>query len=82
MNTNLNTRNNAHSVFIDEGKLLDDEGKKIGNYAKHIWCVLIITKFNMNYLCLCLPLFGIFASNALNRSSLRFCGLETKSTQK
>ena len=40
MNTNLNTRNNAHSVFIDEGKLLDDEGKKIGNYAKHIYKIL------------------------------------------
>ena len=36
----------------------------------------------MNYLRLCLSLFGIFASKALNRSPLRLFGLETKSTQK
>ena len=38
----------------------------------------------MNYLRLCLSLFGIFASKALNRSRspLRLFGLETKSTQK
>ena len=44
----------------------------------------------MNYLCLCLSLFGIFASDALlrlrlseakNRSSLRFFGLEAKCAQ-
>ena len=47
-----------------------------------LWCVLIITKFTMNYLRLCLSLFGIFASKDLNRSPLRLFGLETKSTQK
>ena len=36
----------------------------------------------MNYLCLCLSLFGLFASNVLNRSSLRFFDLETKCAQK
>ncbi len=36
----------------------------------------------MNYLCLCLSLFGIFALNHLNRSSLRFCMIADKSAQK
>ena len=36
----------------------------------------------MNYLCLLLSLFGIFASNPLKRSSLRFGGLEVKSARK
>ena len=45
-------------------------------------CVLIIIKFYLNYLCLRLSLFGIFALNASNRSSLRFFSLENKSTQK
>ena len=45
-------------------------------------CVLIIIKFYLNYLCLCLSLFGIFALNALNRSSLRFFDLENISAQK
>ena len=45
----------------------------------------------MSYLCLCLSLFGIFASNVLfglrlseakNRSSLRFFDLENISAQK
>ena len=36
----------------------------------------------MNYLCLLLPLFGIFASNPLNRSPLRFCVLEDKFARK
>ena len=36
----------------------------------------------MNYLCLCLSLFGIFAFKNLNRSSLRFCVLAFESTQK
>ena len=54
-------------------------------------CVLIIIKFHLNNLCLCLSLFGIFALNALlrlrlseakNRSSLRFFDPENKSAQK
>ena len=36
----------------------------------------------MNDLCLLLPLFGIFSSNPLNRSPLRFFGLEAKSARK
>ena len=36
----------------------------------------------MNYLCLWLSLFGIFAFKNLKRSSLRFCVLACKSTQK
>ena len=36
----------------------------------------------MNYLCLCLSLFGIFDLNPWNRSSLRFGGLAPKSTPK
>ena len=36
----------------------------------------------MNYLCLWLSLFGIFAFKSLNRSSLRFCSLACESTQK
>ena len=46
----------------------------------------ILIKFSntssMNYLCLLLFLFGIFASNPLKRSSLRFGGLEAKSARK
>ena len=49
---------------------------------KNLRCVLIIIKFYLNYLCLCLSLFCIFALNALNRSSLRFFDLENKSAQK
>ena len=45
-------------------------------------CVLLINKFSMNYLCLCLSLFGIFAPNPLNRSPLRFYGLEVKYARK
>ena len=36
----------------------------------------------MNYLCLCLSLFGLFASIVLNRSLLRFFDLEAKCAQK
>ena len=36
----------------------------------------------MNYLCLLLFLFGIFASNPLKRSSLRFGGLEAEDKEK
>ena len=36
----------------------------------------------MNYLCLWLSLFGIFAFKNLNRSSLRFFVLACESTQK
>ena len=36
----------------------------------------------MNYLCLCLSLFGIFDLNPWKRSSLRFGGLAVKSAQK
>jgi len=36
----------------------------------------------MNYLCLWLSLFGIFAFKNLNRSSLRSCVLAYESTQK
>ena len=36
----------------------------------------------MNYLCLLSSLFGIFASNPLNRSPLRFGGLEAKPARK
>ena len=36
----------------------------------------------MNYLCLWLSLFGIFAFKSLKRSSLRFCLLACESTQK
>ncbi len=35
----------------------------------------------MNYLCLLLPLFGIFAFNPLKRNLLRFGGLEVKSAR-
>ena len=45
-------------------------------------CVLLINKFSMNYLCLLLTFFGIFAFNPLNRSPLRFGGLEVKSARK
>ena len=36
----------------------------------------------MNYLCLLLPLFGIFASKSLEHSPLCPCDLECKPTQK
>ena len=36
----------------------------------------------MNYLCLCLSLFGIFAFKNLKRSELRFFVLACESTQK
>ena len=57
--------------------------KKSGSnaYIYNRW-VLLINKFSMNYLCLLLSLFGIFASNPLKRSSLRFGGLEVKSARK
>ena len=58
---------------------LQERTAKLSLYFR---CVLIINQFSMNYLCLLLFLFGIFASNPLKRSSLRFGGLETKSARK
>ena len=65
--------NNCHdariySHFLSTGKHTIQKNfsyTKNLKYTIGLRCVLIITKFNMNYLCLCLSLFGIFASNAL-----------------
>ena len=43
-------------------------------YMNDIRWVLLINKFSMNYLCLLLSLFGIFASNPLKRSSHKEVG--------
>ena len=50
--------------------------------STYLRCVLLINKFSMNYLCLLLPLSGIFPSKSLERSPLRPFGLESKSARK
>ena len=64
------------------GRLASGLQERTAKLSLYYRCVLIINQFSMNYLCLLLFLFGIFASNPLKRSSLRFGGLEAKSARK
>jgi len=68
-----------HVLRADEARLI----KHIGTVPReHIKVCSNNYSFHLNYLCLCLSLFGIFVLIALNRSSLRFFGPENKSAQK
>ncbi len=64
--------NNGTNTYVEVLKAQEDLLKVCSNNYKIL----------MNYLCLCLSLFGLFSSNVLNRSSLRFFDPEAKFAQK